>query len=70
MMGTVRYIGDINSGEGPHLGIEFANKVGKNDGSIDGERYFSTDPDRGLFVKADQATWRGIKCSLVLDQVL
>lgn len=27
--------------------------VGKNDGSVDGIRYFRTDPQRGIFVKAD-----------------
>lgn len=28
--------------------------VGKNDGSIEGVRYFQTDPQRGLFVKPSE----------------
>jgi dynactin complex subunit len=27
--------------------------VGKNDGSVDGQRYFQTDSQRGIFVRED-----------------
>jgi dynactin complex subunit len=30
--------------------------VGSNDGSLDGKRYFTTTPNRGVFVKPTEVT--------------
>ncbi|OBZ86350.1 hypothetical protein A0J61_05604 [Choanephora cucurbitarum] len=50
-MGTIRYIGPVQFAEGQYIGIELESRLGKSDGSIDGVRYFHTDPQRALFVK-------------------
>ncbi|CAO3699899.1 hypothetical protein G6F70_004034 [Rhizopus microsporus] len=56
--GTIAYVGKIPIKEGEQskhaeymLGIELDRRVGTNDGSIDGKRYFTTSPNRGVFVK-------------------
>lgn len=52
-MGTIKYIGPVQFAEGPYIGIELESRLGKSDGSVDGVRYFHTDPQRALFVKPD-----------------
>ncbi|KAL7319792.1 hypothetical protein PS15m_002885 [Mucor circinelloides] len=52
-MGTIKYIGPVQFAEGPYIGVELESRLGKSDGSVDGIRYFRTDPQRALFVKPD-----------------
>ncbi|KAI8076690.1 uncharacterized protein B0P05DRAFT_545469 [Gilbertella persicaria] len=52
-MGTIRYIGPVQFAEGQYIGVELESRLGKSDGSVDGVRYFHTDPQRALFVKPD-----------------
>lgn len=52
-MGTIKYIGPVQFAEGPYIGVELESRLGKSDGSVDGVRYFYTDPQRALFVKPD-----------------
>ncbi|KAL9558836.1 hypothetical protein MBANPS3_000698 [Mucor bainieri] len=52
-MGTIKYIGPVQFAEGPYIGVELESRLGKSDGSVDGVRYFHTDPQRALFVKPD-----------------
>ncbi|KAI7900659.1 uncharacterized protein BX663DRAFT_517153 [Cokeromyces recurvatus] len=52
-LGTIKYIGPVQFAEGPYIGVELESRLGKTDGSVDGVRYFQTDPQRGLFVKPD-----------------
>ncbi|KAI7854366.1 hypothetical protein BDC45DRAFT_508181 [Circinella umbellata] len=48
--GYVRFIGHVDFAPGEEwVGIELDSRVGKNDGSVKGKRYFSTDRDRGIF---------------------
>ncbi|KAI9243891.1 CAP Gly-rich domain-containing protein [Phascolomyces articulosus] len=48
--GYVRFIGHVDFAPGQEwIGIELDSRVGKNDGSVKGKRYFSTDRDRGIF---------------------
>ncbi|KAI8643739.1 hypothetical protein BD408DRAFT_442408 [Parasitella parasitica] len=49
--GFVRYIGAVGFGRGEYIGIELDHGVGNSDGSVDGTRYFETDPHRGTFAK-------------------
>ncbi|KAJ8657491.1 hypothetical protein O0I10_006793 [Lichtheimia ornata] len=49
--GHVRFIGTVDFAPGEEwIGVELDSRVGKNDGSVKGKRYFQTDRDRGLFV--------------------
>ncbi|KAI8388461.1 uncharacterized protein BYT42DRAFT_611500 [Radiomyces spectabilis] len=55
-VGTVAYIGHVVFAEGIWVGVELDRRVGKNDGSIDGHRYFKTSPNRGIFVRMEDVS--------------
>jgi len=55
--GTVRYVGTPKFGvqDGAiWVGIEYDEPVGKNDGSVQGERYFTCSSGYGVFVQPDR----------------
>ena len=64
--GWVRFIGETTFADGLWLGVELENPVGKNDGTVDDKRYFTSQPQHGLFVRPNKATRRGITCSSLL----
>ncbi|KAG1048805.1 hypothetical protein G6F43_008828 [Rhizopus delemar] len=49
--GYVRYMGGVHFGKGEWVGVELDHRVGNCDGSVDGQRYFTTDHHRGIFCK-------------------
>ncbi|KAK4519138.1 uncharacterized protein ATC70_009370 [Mucor velutinosus] len=51
--GTIKYIGEVEFAKGTWVGVELESRLGNNDGSVDGKRYFETFPQRGVFVKID-----------------
>jgi len=51
LRGIVRYAGQVGFSTGEWLGIELDQPQGKNDGSVQGQRYFSCTRDYGLFVR-------------------
>ncbi|SCZ99276.1 BZ3500_MvSof-1268-A1-R1_Chr3-1g05919 [Microbotryum saponariae] len=57
--GTVRFLGPTQFGpqdETVWVGIEWDEPVGKNDGSVDGVKYFEAKPLRASFVRPDKVT--------------
>ncbi|KAF4984660.1 hypothetical protein FZEAL_176 [Fusarium zealandicum] len=54
--GIVRYTGGTHFQVGEWVGIELEEKTGKNDGSVQGERYFDCPMGYGMFVKPMMAT--------------
>ena len=49
--GTIRFVGSTHFATGEWVGVELEDDSGKNDGSVQGERYFDCDPGRGMFVR-------------------
>lgn len=49
-VGILRYLGPTKFRQGVWAGVELDEALGKNDGSVDGERYFYCPPDHGIFV--------------------
>lgn len=53
--GTVRYVGPTKFVKtGIWVGIEYDEPIGKNDGSVQGERYFTCQPNFGVFVRPER----------------
>lgn len=48
---TVRFIGTTHFAEGEWIGLELDDATGKNDGAVQGERYFNCEPGYGMFVR-------------------
>jgi dynactin 1 len=51
--GVIRYIGNAAFATGAWLGLELPDEKGKNDGSVNGERYFECPPGFGIFVRPE-----------------
>lgn len=47
----VRFVGQTSFAPGDWIGVELETPQGKNDGSVQGERYFNCPPQRGMFVR-------------------
>ena len=54
--GTIRFIGPTHFKQGLWIGVELDADKGKNDGSIDGQRYFTCPPGHGVFAPASKVT--------------
>lgn len=52
----VRYIGQPHFAAGDWVGVELEDDSGKNDGSVQGERYFDCEMGRGMFVRPQAIT--------------
>ena len=54
--GTLRYLGPTDFAKGDWAGIELDAGIGKNDGSVEGKRYFQCDANFGLFAPLHKVT--------------
>lgn len=52
--GVIAYIGGTEFSGGTWIGVELDAPKGKNDGSVQGVKYFSCKPKHGMFVRADK----------------
>jgi hypothetical protein len=50
-VGVVKYAGEVHFSDGVWIGIELPDPTGKNDGSVQGVKYFNCKPKHGLFVR-------------------
>lgn len=48
---TVRFIGTTHFAVGDWIGVELNEATGKNDGQVQGERYFNCEPGFGMFIR-------------------
>ncbi|KAI1118045.1 dynactin [Nemania sp. NC0429] len=53
---TVRFVGQTHFAVGDWVGVELEDDSGKNDGAVQGERYFDCLPGRGMFVRPTTIT--------------
>ncbi|SCZ96494.1 BZ3500_MvSof-1268-A1-R1_Chr8-2g10233 [Microbotryum saponariae] len=53
-IGTLRFVGPTNFAAGKWCGIELDDATGKNDGSVNGQRYFTCRMGKGVFVRHSQ----------------
>ena len=68
LTGILRYIGDVDFAEGIWLGVELRTPKGKNDGTVQGRKYFSCKPNHGLIVRPSKVTVRGINGAKLLGE--
>ena len=54
--GVVRFCGTTSFSQGKWIGIELNEPNGKNDGTVQGVKYFTCRPGYGVFVRPSQVT--------------
>ena len=53
---TVRFVGETDFAEGVWVGLSLQKPSGRNDGSVQGVRYFTCQAEHGLFVPPSHVT--------------
>jgi tubulin-specific chaperone B len=51
--GTVKYIGDLHNKEGTWIGLELDDSGGRNNGTVDGRKYFDCKEKHGMFIREE-----------------
>ncbi|XP_015786930.1 CAP-Gly domain-containing linker protein 1-like [Tetranychus urticae] len=54
--GIIKFLGSTSFAPGKWAGVELADASGKNDGSVNGVKYFTCEPKHGLFVRPHRLT--------------
>lgn len=52
----VRFVGETYFAPGVWVGVELDDGTGKNDGTVQGEKYFDCEPSNGMFVRPAAVT--------------
>ncbi|XP_050389861.2 centrosome-associated protein 350 [Patella vulgata] len=55
--GLVRFVGQVDFAAGNWIGVELDQPEGKNDGSVNKQRYFKCRSRHGIFVRPDKLIW-------------
>jgi tubulin-folding cofactor B len=55
-LGTVMYLGELDKKPGYFVGVKYDEPMGKNDGLVEGKRYFECAPNYGSFTKPEFIT--------------
>ena len=53
---SARFLGPTDFAKGEWAGVELDAAIGKNDGTVDGKRYFQCEPNFGLFAPIHKVT--------------
>ncbi|CAG8607167.1 6265_t:CDS:2 [Dentiscutata erythropus] len=51
--GCIQFLGETDFAKGIWVGVELDNPVGKNNGVVASRKYFTAEPDHGIFVRPD-----------------
>ena len=68
--GTVRYIGETKFAPGEWAGVELDAALGKNDGTVGGEQYFSCPPMHGVFSRCNRLSRHQVRRFFDLDSFI
>lgn len=68
--GVVRFVGATRFAPGEWVGVELREAVGRNDGSVDGERYFGAADRCGVFVRAAALDVDGAGADARLERIV
>eukprot|EP00750_Incisomonas_marina_P011700 INCI16405.2.p1 GENE.INCI16405.2~~INCI16405.2.p1 ORF type:complete len:393 (+),score=41.55 INCI16405.2:102-1181(+) len=63
--GVVRFIGTTEFSAGEWIGVELDSPLGKHDGAVRGQRYFTCRPKHGVFLKRDQLHLKAVLAKAV-----
>lgn len=66
-LATVKFVGETAFAAGVWVGVALHNPVGKNDGRVDGMRYFDCQPECGLFLRPKMCM--PLDVSILLDSM-
>ena len=64
----MRYIGAVEFSDGCWLGLELKSAAGKNDGTVQGQRYFTCKANHGVMVKPSRVSVKGINGAKLLGE--
>jgi len=65
-IGIVKFIGRVDFSDGIWVGVALKNEAGKNDGTVQGKKYFHCKPGFGLMVKPSKVSVHGINASKLI----
>jgi len=54
--GQLKYVGKVHFKPGAWVGVQYDEPMGKNDGSVEGKKYFDCKPKYGSFVRPSNVT--------------